>query len=295
MPQILYPAAEEVRGPWWLDRKALEELDAVFENDHKASKASGEPPQRSVEVTFDDGGLAKADSFRGLLRDHSERSKQVPVAFVALYKVGDLLARVEVCSFAKGKNPLRAADDDGGPSLVIQVVPESDDHSRQLFGDLRLWARRSAAPRVHLAFERYGGWLVVPVIVAFFALMPPDAPNATAYHKAEARRLLASVDGGMVDPNKALPLLLAIVADAPAATTSPSPEQPIPKALLALEIIMALAVVYVARSPGVLLGIGRGENRIESWLRLRKLFVLTVPAFVFAWYVEPVARRFLHL
>src|SRR5712664_465459 len=156
MPQIIYPSAQEVPGPWWLDRRALEELDAAFEKNRQNGDSTGDETQArlSVEVEFDDQGRTTAESFKAM-RVHPEQSKHIAVGFRAQYKVGRVVAVVEARNFEKGKNPLRSPEEDGGASLVIQVVPESSLRSRQLFGDLQLWAKRAAPPKRELFFERY--------------------------------------------------------------------------------------------------------------------------------------------
>src|SRR6266446_2589420 len=131
MPHIIYPSAEEMPGPWWLDRKALEELDAVFETDTNGSSGIEGKSERFIEVVFDDGGRATAESFKAVLRDHSRRSRQVGVGFRARYKCGRVVAVVEARNFNKGSNPLPFHEEEGRVSLVIQVEPESSQRSRQ--------------------------------------------------------------------------------------------------------------------------------------------------------------------
>ncbi len=233
---------------------------------------------------LDDQKKLLANSFGEALRSYPSLERSLAVGFKYTAEFGVVTATIWLEKTDKEATNAPAPDSDH--QLVIEVTPEDLPQTQTLFFALQGWAESVQLPKRDAFFERYGGWLALPALIALANLSP--STSSPAYYKEQARALLAS-DGASFDQSKAIRLLLSIAAEAPVPKNLPARVRADPEyyGWLVIAVICSLATLYVVRSPVTLLGLGRGEARIALWERTRRFFIYSVPTAAVTWYVLP--------
>jgi hypothetical protein len=276
------------RGPWLVRRDRLEQLDRIMAGEGIRVPAAPEMP-RALEVFLDDGEKLLAASFGEALSSYPSLERGLGIGFRYAAALGAIRA---VVWLEKGdKASAGATAPDRHHELVIEVTPEDEPGAQTLFFALAEWAESLQLPKAERLFEHHGGWLAV-LAVAALAHSIPSAPSNELYYMEQARALLAS-DGAVLDQARAVQLLLSIASRAPA-PSAPSAAARIEAesyAWLLVAIFCSFAALFVARSPAVLLGLGRGEARIALWARGRTFLIYSAPGAALTWLVLPIVLK----
>jgi hypothetical protein len=316
---------EAMPGPWLLDRKALAELDKVFDEqmesleplrkrafEKEVRKAISERKSwvdfprltkeerraKYKEVRSRVARYSRDYRKRRALRitfgsGHTLRVERFSDAFVAP-EIANEMPTAFNASIAVGQVEASVSLSTSlfGGDLRIDVSPSGAEGAYETYIALRQWAEAHTQPyRVRL-WRSYSGlqWVLFCILLIILVFAFLTASLATKGDlRSEAAELLKGGKLNKGDEAKAIELLLMFAADM---RRPPSrAEFPLwPLVVLAFSLIAAVLLSFVPRS---LIGIGAGEQSIKRWLVWIRIATVTIPAVVLGGFIVPFARELL--
>lgn len=318
MPELLYPTTCEIEGPILLDWGQLSQLDKLIdehvpqlverqdEKDRKEverhlqewlKKNQGATEKELEQERIHHGQMLK--KFRSLL-GRTPRVRELTVQFTTG-------KRLVVQSFAEAAVHPEVNDDlavgfqlhlhyepvelrmeaSSGfrHRLRIEVQPEDNEGARSLYGGLRQWLNNVAPPKWQQTWVRWHD--LVFLLWIFWAVLSLAIPlvgaqlQSKAFYKEEARKLL---EEGVRPENeaRALETILALLSD------KPSPKAYALSARAIFFMIGGLVVcLVVSFPPKIILGLGKGQQRIAAWRWWLRLVFVAIPAFIASNFLWP--------
>ena len=306
VPTTIHTTKKWFEGPWLLDRRALTDLDSIFERWVTKWKAAvDEETQQAVERRLremeterrsNDPASDRADLERSAREyvnrmKNREPAKQLTLAFgnekkVVAKSLEELETDPDVVSQIATSFNVRI-DSDGSRttfraaaitvergSLEIAVESQRED-ARGLFVALHQWANSNRAPiiqRFWRAAAPYVGSLlfVAALLMVMFAL-DSSSPDET---KEKARAL--AVQGVTENTrDEALRLLLALLAGGDS-----SKSNAVHWRRFGIAGLMLLIAVVIVNPPGIVIGIGAGDQRLRSWRTWMRFLFWGIPGAV---------------
>ncbi|HTZ89491.1 MAG TPA: hypothetical protein VMA71_04070 [Alloacidobacterium sp.] len=321
MPSISYPTELRLPGPWLIDEKSLEELDAVIDDcfekmqseaDHRVSAkidhsirkavASGhslEEATKAVEEMRDvvEQQIRWRPDSRTLTIYLSGGRTVIATDFAelsALSNLRDEIARGFLVDVAAGKIKVRVSlNSSYSEGLTVDVSPDEDDLAQALFGKLQNWALDIAPPRWQkiwsdagpvIAF--IGGMIAILMFAVIFAANISRSPSRD--FKQEARTLLKQ---GINTSNQiqALELLLAIESNYDSGQNIPG-HAPGARYWASLCLVSFL-VTGLATCPKTAFGLWKGRDRVKrgrAWIKILSYSapLLVATRVIFPWFIH---------
>jgi hypothetical protein len=152
---------------------------------------------------------------------------------------------------------------------------------------LREWASRIQPPRWQQIWQNTGGLaFFIWVIVMLIALDISDSHRQDAnYFKQQGNDLLNNGLRTAEDQRRALEILLSLQSDriAPVLPRSSSSS----KRFLVFGFGSFLVMLIASFPPGIVIGVGRGKQRLELWRWWIKFVSITVPGFFITTFFFP--------
>ncbi|HEV2395717.1 MAG TPA: hypothetical protein VGS27_02085 [Candidatus Sulfotelmatobacter sp.] len=319
MPEVIYPTSCRLRGPFLLSSEILTNLDRIVAeqkpiliglrekriNEYIAERVleakqegMADPELESrkkywtdyaqqtvaefsceLTVQFSDDTRLEADSFAEALA-HSEFSSVPAEGFDLSLKCGSIELHLE-------------AESNFETDMSLKVTPSNAEGAKKLFADVRRWMRTVQAPLwqqwwCYLGHARYFVWgpAMMMIIIALSVALGGTDDN---YYKKQARELLQQ---GVTQNNqsKAIEILLALESKASAPTAHRLGHW---YWFFFIGIfVMGLILSY---PPKLVLGLGRGDDKIKYWRAWTKFVFIVVPTFIatnFLWpYLSDLVKK----
>jgi len=286
--ELLYPTALRLRGPWLLETKQLLVLDEILEQfrsrDPRASDHISES-KKSLTIFLSRERELKTSSFKEAM-SHIASQNEVAKGFEYFVKMQNTATSVRLLPRKRGD---QKKQDEEERFLEINVSPQSDVSSHEIFGELRNWADTVEAPlwQQWLLFYsrplyRFG---LAFVLIILLAMLLNTAPTAAEYKdalKQQGRTLLR--DGiNQQNQTKALELVLALESDyIPPGTKPQQARKPI-----AWYLIAAYTLGFLSFTPTLCIAIWAGKRHLRWWNAWTKINTITIPGLVLAHWVYP--------
>ena len=302
MADVIYPTAAEYRGPWLLDRNALEEFDQLIEEGwEQLNRAADERTARRVEELvgeyISEHPKAEADDIaqqrawwekRYSDQTFERRHRNLVVRF------GDGKT-IEAQSFSEVATDHRIIGDVptgfamslacGNVTsettlsrylLQLRVSPQGNELASDFFGSLNDWARRHRPPVWQSVWRNVVGlhWLLLMGLLVVLAGVAALTTSHGITAKQQAHELLAH---GLqaADEHRALELTLRLVSE------MDDSETPVPRWFWwTLGSSLILAVVLSVAPPAVILSLGAGEAKLKRWKLWLRFISVSVPVFM---------------
>lgn len=321
MATVIHQTEDTISGIWFFNHERLAQLDLIFDN---AEKPLNEIRKRDLEKAVKrEQREAEALGLYELLNDEQrkkmdkdvrkrteeswdfsqdkreiaiqcrsgkqvlvgrfeeaftrpELQNEIPTGFTAGLRIGNVKVAVEVQSYAQNR-------------MAIQVSPENEPVSPELFERLRLWARNNRQPEWQWWWKNLIGaqwplWfiMVFGLLGGVNASVPSSKESQEARHerarlKTEAKQL---AEKGVTKENEAeaLTLLLKIASDSPQAPP-PDVSIRIPIWWVVLTVATLIVAICLSFPPKTTIGIGLGADilrRRQRWMRWIGFMFVTV-------------------
>jgi hypothetical protein len=286
--ELLYPTALRLRGPWLLETKqvlALDEILEQFRSRDPGASDYGSETNKSLTIFLSRDRELKTSSFKEAM-SHIASQSEITTGFEYVVKMQHITTSVRLLPRKKDH---QKKQDEEQQFLEINVSPQSDATSHEIFGELRNWADNVAAPlwQQWLLFYprpiyRFG---LIFVLVILLAMLFNTAPTPAEYKDALRQQARTLLRDGITQQNqsKALELMLALESDyIPPDTKPPQAQKPI-----AWYLIATYALGFLSFTPTLCIAIWAGTRRLRWWNAWTKFNTVTIPGLVLAHWVYP--------
>lgn len=299
MAEFIYSTEATIRGPWLVDADKLEALDKVLDEEwERLAKRNQEsidnvvaqrmgagerelsPTElqdirnriekeirnsygykefRGITILYEGGKRAEVKSFKEAMRQ-STLLEGIPTRFDVEVVCGDIRSRISI--------------DQHRGALNISTSPETVPEAKELFAALHRWGATNRPPKWQQIWQTWNGIQWVGWVAALpLGLLVSFSANP---YKAQARELLKN---GVSQENqqRALELLLAIQSE-----YRPPGQESVFATWLLMFCFGGLAICLVTSFiPKSVLGIGKGQDRINHWRLWLNIVFYLVPSFIF--------------
>lgn len=314
---IKYPTEFKGNGPWLLDENALLELDQILESEWLKlegirNNLIDEAAKKEVEELNDKFGTYKTKSakkkkideikndnlrFYGLKRS----TKKISIMLKnKKYETDRLLSAIQDNALTEevatafdadiesGEVKCKVHTSDWSDHLYIDVSPETSREAREIYVVLRNWSEKYSPTIWQKLWNKFHGitwgvWLLMLVIMALFVSINSTSSLTSTYQRA--RELL---DKGITEENSTEAIELLLIMQ-----TNYDPINQVKTSNVSLTPIKVVfwfgLIINILLSPKVkvVLGIGKGRQKINLWKFWYKFVSITIPGFVFVWFVAP--------
>jgi hypothetical protein len=322
MAEFIYSTSSTLGGPWLIDAERLEALDEIL-GEHQQRLSERNQGRKALEVDQllkDDWVLSRIENLQELEERTKTRKKELEdqIAYrfeesrtMTLRLDGDKKVRVNSFSEAQTEPSLtdqivtgfqvelRSGDvtaevDLRRPNyLSITVSPQTLTNSTELFAVLKRWADSCRAPKWQQVWWKFKGlqWFSMLFIFYAFIFSFNDAESISkATYKLKASQMLA--DGiNQNNQQKAIEILLALDSGYVPPTQSSLPLFPFWLKLVAFTAVVICVVLTF--TPKSLVGIGKGEERINRWRIWMRIIFIVVPTILIVDILLPNASSYL--
>lgn len=310
MAEFIYTTQTTIPGPCLLDADKLEALDKVLDDEWEPlAKRNQEAIRTEVDRRLEDSVQIYAARLRGKelspeelqsLRKEIEDSVRGSYGYREYHEITlfyEKGKRAEVTSFREamrqpalleevivrfrlevvcGDISCKISIDENRGALDISASPERMPEARELFAALHRWGTTNRPPKWQQIWRTWNGaqWFIWLAILAIGLIVVTESFRNP--YKEEAREL---VKNGVSQENqqRALELLLAIQSE----YRSPDQKSQIPTWFIIL-LLGGLVVCFITSFvPKSVLGIGKGQDRINHWRIWLSIVFYLVPSFLF--------------
>jgi hypothetical protein len=302
MAQVLYPTAIKVEGPLLIEKDSLTRLDSILDDHWKRFVENQDQEfekefdlesqrwakllnkeemeerrssldrsirsygkyfrQRSVTIHFADGRKLRVQSFSEAL-SNVEIIDELPVDLKVKMICGNVEMSIETETYTL-------------PTLTLSVSPSDDETARDLFGDLKSWLR-TVRPSKWLKLWSWisvfslGLWMSWFVCLSLFLV---NSVSNSVDYKSIGSQIVAK---GVTSENRdqALQVILAIQSGYGGSTTF---HPGLRMWIFALGGFVACLIL--SYSPKIVIGLGKGEQRISAWRTWIKIVFVFIPLFI---------------
>jgi hypothetical protein len=325
MSEVIYSTKVYVKGPWLIDADALIQLDEILNDEwirlqHRKEELldgeaesqirawrelgiyeelSEEELRQKKEKLKEEKAIVSLHKDKKEIRIYLPKSRSVVTnSFQAAFREQAIVEempigfRVELqCGEVRCEMSLKREYNE----LSINVTPEKSREAWELFIALRQWVVKNRAPTWQRVWSGWAGfqWIIwVALIFLSATIISESLDYATPEAKSRAQKLL---DSGISEAEipEAVELLLIL-------QTKYNPGQPKPQLPSWFKVVLVgglIACVILSIRPKVVLGIGRGMERIIWWRRWLRFVGITLPTLIFGsfvWpYIEQTVQKFL--
>lgn len=317
MAEFVYTTSSTISGPWLIDADKLEDLDEIL-NEHWTSLHKRNQDKRNTEIeeqlskdVYVQEAIANnANTPEQIEEVKTERREILESRYASLlyhFREARLITirlgpnkRIEVDSFDEAfkqqilmdeiptgfrvelvSGDIRCEIDLRRPNyLNISVSPEHLAESRELFAMLQRWANSCRAPKWQQIWLSLNGlqWFILTLIILFSLVFMNDTESVSKrIYRERARQLIAE---GINDENRseAIELLLAFQSGY---VPSNHPQVPLFPWWIKLLLISAFAVCLIlAFTPKSLIGLGKGQDRINIWRVWMRIVFVVIPGVI---------------
>ena len=314
MAQVLYPTNTSIEGPLLIEKNSLAQLDSILnehwkrlvENQEAAFKKELDLKMaeratvftteqsdklrsaieselrgylryeqlRDLTIYFADGRKLRVESFSEAI-SHVEIIDELPVAFQLDFKCGNVSLSIETQDFSESR-------------LRVSASSPGNKAAQDLYGDVKNWLRNIKPSKWLAVWGKVADLSFLVWMAWFFGLWVISAISFTnsVDYKSVGRQI---VEKGITPENRdqALQAILAIQSEYGSMAFHPN---------VAFWIFVLggfLACLILSYAPKIVIGLGKGEQRISSWKAWIKFVFAYIPLFVASNIVAPILVEFL--
>jgi hypothetical protein len=314
MKDIIYSTELKIDGPWLINKDALSELGTIIDEswhnlNQRKSDIINERVKKYLEEERKKGRLdkltedelKKEEDFARkqatswyrtqdkniifkLGRDKTYATDSISTALKEQALINEEVTGLDI-KFGSAEILAEVSVDKDYEKLLILTQPEREDASKELFVRLREWAIKYRAPIWQRLWKQLYGmqWFILLGIIILSSILVPDSnKRIMSYAKNEAQKILSDgVEESEI--KKAIELLLIIQSK-----YSPNVEENnYPMWFKLLVWVGIIVSVILSFRPKLIIGIGKGNEKLKLWTRWLRFISITIPGLIFGSIIWP--------